>query len=195
MHPGELVCLVHESKEAIVMLSRMDGKTLQGTITEIHDVSAEPKRQLTAYVAMFRKEPFEWMLEKLTEIGVSEIVPMDTERTVRFPWKPERYEAILKEAAEQSGRGKIPTLHEPMSFSQALDDANRHAMSMMLDPGATAPCKTDASSVGMFVGPEGGFTPAEVSTAKARGLVSARLGELTLRAETAALVGAYKLLE
>src|SRR5690606_32383271 len=85
----------------------------------------EPRCQLTLYMALLKREKFEWVLQKGTEIGVTQFVPMITQRTLSHSkelkaGKQERWQKILTEAAEQSGRGRVPILQEACPLSQAL---------------------------------------------------------------------------
>ena len=133
---------------------------------------------------------------KATEAGVAEIRPLVTARTVKTGLNLERLRKIVKEAAEQSGRGVIPGVSEPRPFAEAVQDAKKHSASLFFSTEARAkdisvePCAADAT-VGVFIGPEGGWTREEEEEASRAGFVLSSLGSLTLRAETAALVSVY----
>ena len=191
---GEQIQLVDDGKQITAMITAMIATQISFVQSDEQQVASEPKRRLTAYIATFRKEPFEWMLEKLTEIGVHAIVPIHTAHTVRFPWKQERFNTILKESAEQSGRGVIPVLLEPMSFEQALAHAKANAENVLFEIGQQPLSGSSAETVGMFIGPEGGWDASEIELAKSANVKIAGLGDLTLRAETAAVIGSYQLL-
>ena len=146
------------------------------------------------YCAILKRENFELVVQKATEIGVREIVPLITQRTVKLDIKEERLRKIITEAAEQSGRGRVPMLRQAMSFADALADAQRNDANFFFDisdviveEGAIG----DAMRRGLFVGPEGGWSYEEVLAARAAGCHIISLGALTFRAETAAIIASY----
>ena len=210
LKPGEEMVLCDgKGKEALVRLTSVEKKEITGEVVERMKNTNEPTRRVTLYCAVLKRENFELVVQKATEVGVAEIVPIITRRTVKTGLKLERLRQIAKEAAEQSGRGVVPVVHEAMSFSDAMKDAKRHESNYFLDVGAplagalprgegvgatdrvgTRPAPT-MKTVGLFVGPEGGWDPDEVAQAKRAGFTSASLGSLVLRAETAAVVGTY----
>lgn len=162
-----------------------------------HNVNqAEPEREVVLYAAILKREHFEWMLQKAVEVGVTRIVPMRSHRTVKLNVKRERLEAIIREAAEQSGRGIMPVLSEPMSFPDAIADSDRYEKRFFLDLSETnlddhlvKPLKSAAA----FIGPEGGWSPEERLAARHASLTPVSIGPLVLRGETAAILAGYLL--
>jgi 16S rRNA (uracil1498-N3)-methyltransferase len=149
-----------------------------------------PTRPITLYLAVIRKERFEWALEKCTEIGVASIIPVITARTERGVVSRERAEKIMTEAAEQCGRGAIPTFGEPISIRSALMNAHNP---IVCDQGGESLLqlqKTIASypEIHVFIGPEGGWDDVERELVRDAHARAVSLGETTLRAETAAVV-------
>jgi 16S rRNA (uracil1498-N3)-methyltransferase len=148
------------------------------------------------YCAILKRENFELALQKAVEVGVTRIVPVRSHRTVKFNIKRERMAAIIKEAAEQSGRGIIPVLDEPKSFPDAVGDSIHHDGRLFFDvygsPFEVTTVHTLAS-VCAFIGPEGGWSDEERAAAKQAGLRSVSLGPLVMRGETAAIVAGYLL--
>ena len=169
--------------------------TLIIKIIERYKNESEPIKKVKLYCAVLKKENFELVVQKATEAGVSEIIPIITERTVKTNLNIERLQKITKEAAEQSGRGIIPILHEPIKFEQAIEQAKKNNQKNILFDKSGIPLLTTnyllLTAVGIFVGPEGGFSESEVSFAKENGFQIASLGLLTLRAETAAIISTY----
>ncbi|MEI7512653.1 MAG: RsmE family RNA methyltransferase [Candidatus Uhrbacteria bacterium] len=168
------------------------------------DVSTgcEPARSVTLYAAILKRESFEWAVQKAVECGVTRIVPMITRRTIKKDVKQERLQEIAKEAAEQSGRGIVPVVAEPMLFSDALIDAKQNEGNYFLDivgarfiaPDKYAPDKSGRDKsrpYGMFIGPEGGWDEEEIAHAKKTGLIPVSLGSRVLRGETAVAVAVY----
>lgn len=132
----------------------------------------------------------EWLLEKATELGVAGITPLITARSTRDRIRIDRWQAILISAMLQSRQSWLPVLHPSTAFdalipvvstpliAHCMDDEPRMPITEALKPG------TDSH---FFIGPEGDFTAAEVSLARAHGAVAVSLGPNRLRTETAAL--------
>jgi 16S rRNA (uracil1498-N3)-methyltransferase len=168
-------------------------------LLEREPVSGEPEMKLTLYQSLLKKDNFEWVLQKGTELGVSRFVPLLTERTVvgeqtLQPNKLARWRRILTEAAEQCCRARIPQLAPAQTFAQALVDPDRPELALI--PALVAEThmlevvngrSPLSNPIALFIGPEGGFSPAEIEQAQAHGLIPVSLGPRTLRAETAAL--------
>ena len=157
----------------------------------------EPRAQLTLYQALLKRDNFEWVLQKGTEIGVTRFVPLLTARTVaQPPHKADRWQRILTEAAEQSRRGRIPALAEPLRLEDAWPQAQTADLALLPWEGASGETLAGAlagkrpSTLALFIGPEGGWTEAEVADGRAGGILPVTLGPRILRAETAAIVAA-----
>lgn len=157
-------------------------------------VTAEPQRSVTLYCSILKRENFVWVVQKCTEVGVKAIIPIIAERTVKTGINMDRLRMIAKEAAEQSGRGIIPHIFEPMDFTAALLKAKNESIPHIFYHRETsiAPFSNLQSPIsGIWIGPEGGWTPEEVAEAENSSFQISSLGKLTLRAETAAIVGSY----
>ena len=157
----------------------------------------EPKIKILLYQSLLKKDNFEWMLQKCTEVGVAGYYPLISARSIKKDFKRERAEKVVMEAAEQSGRALVPRIEKPIPFRLAIQqvkDSGRAAA--FADTGAHEHISSilKYSAMALFVGPEGGWRPEEVNEARNCGLRLVSLGKLTLRAETAALVGAAFLL-
>lgn len=151
----------------------------------------EPQQFVTLYLSVLKKDNFELALQKAVECGISKIVPILTTRTIKQGLNEKRLQTILREAAEQSGRGIIPELTSVISFSEALSICNPKE-TILFDLSGT-PLSTDSLllTTNLFIGPEGGFETKEVEEARNIGVTIASLGKLTLRAETAAIITSY----
>ncbi len=182
----------------------LERRSIQAKIISSRQSSAEPACELTLYCPLIRAERFEWLLQKGTELGVTRFVPVLYEHTVHGDResagrKSERWERIIREAAEQSCRGRLPILAAAMTFSQAMQEATAHDLPLVLwegeqtsslytmlqNPGDNAAGRL---RVAIMSGPEGGLSQAEVEQAKACGIATVTLGKRILRAETAPLV-------
>lgn len=153
----------------------------------------EPQRKVSLYLAILKKENFELAIQKAVECGVSEIIPVLNDRTVKTGFKKTRLEKIILEAAEQCGRTDVPKLSEKTKFKEALELA-KHAHEKLIfdEAGEEYQPEENAKSIAIFIGPEGGFTQDEVALARARGFKQTSLGPLILRGETAAIVATYR---
>lgn len=196
----QFIALDGEGHEYLCTLVELSGKSAIGSIQKKYQNQAEPTCSIRLYQALPKKMAlFEWVLEKGTEIGVSEFVPLITARTERqvLP-KLERLEKILQESAEQSERGKIPKLLPPQSLGDGLKDAQ--GLRLLLHSRETPearPLRTNGShesAYSLFIGPEGGFSEEEVAMAKEAGAQIVHLGPRILRTETAGIVAAALLL-
>lgn len=139
--------------------------------------------------ALIKKENFDFVLQKATELGVTEIRPILTQRTVVRQLNQARAEAIVREAAEQSERLTVPTISKPVSLSQILADLSETTTPVYLsERGITTASVPSEKPVAFIIGPEGGFTSEEIDMlAHKKGSISCHLGQTILRAETAAI--------
>lgn len=160
--------------------------------------ASEPSRKLVLYQSLIKKDNFEWVLAKATEVGVSEIIPVLASRSEKKSLNQERCGAILKEAAEQSGRAFIPKLHDVLSFDKAVFLAGQTGIKTYFS--STSEKENMIRGVGeravnLFIGPEGGWEEREEFAAhRNQNFEIISLGRLTLRAETAAIAASYMLL-
>jgi 16S rRNA (uracil1498-N3)-methyltransferase len=171
-------------------------------VLEVKENAIKPEREIYLYVSMIKKDNFEWVLEKGTEIGVSYFVPIISGRSIKTNFNHERGLKIVKEASEQSGRGTQPELREIISLNDALGEVEKNkmpAVAFHLEEGLTEAAdfianklkkQSGASKVAIFIGPEGGWNDTEVEQFRKHGVNILSLGEATLRAETAAIVAA-----
>ena len=149
-------------------------------------------------VALIKPGRFEWILQKATELGVSEIIPLKTQRSeirigenkVGFRWQ--RWNRIIKEAAKQCRRFDAPRLQTPWEFSELLSRAEPCSCTKLLfDESAVNLWQPDKRLVNekviICIGPEGGWESEEVARARLAGFQVFSLGNLILRSETAAI--------
>ena len=184
-------------------LDSVGPKRAEGTVVDKSRGEGEPVVWLTLYQAMLKAEKFEMVLQKGTELGVSVFVPYYCDRSVRKPGteksgeaRLKRWRKIITEAAEQSGRSRLPVLSEPVSFSDACNRVEGFALIPWEEEVQTglkqalaqrADSQQQLDTVSVFIGPEGGFTPDEVSLAREQGILPVTLGKRILRAETAGI--------
>jgi 16S rRNA (uracil1498-N3)-methyltransferase len=200
----QLVVLDNRGWQYDVRLDKVTSNLVIGDILSRDVAAGEPQVELTLYQALLKKDNFEWVLQKGTELGVTHFVPLITQRcvvrqeTVKPP-KFQRWQRIIREAAEQSGRGRLPSLSTPIKLPEALEKCERFDKAFIPWEGETekgmlevlrAGVGEQPSRVAIFIGPEGGFEEAEIAEAEGAGLQPVTLGPRILRAETAAIVAA-----
>ncbi len=147
---------------------------------------------MVLYQAIPKKQDvFELVLQKATELGVSEIVPLITKRTERPTLgKWDRMRTIMVEATEQSNRTRVPELSQPVDFEKAVDQPHCY---IAYESGKEPPLSKmlpeirKADTIRLLIGPEGGFDPAEIQLALEKGAKTFGLGSTILRTETAAI--------
>lgn len=163
--------------------------------------NTEPQVKVTLFQALPKGDKMDLVVQKATELGVAQIVPVLTERVVvqlegaRAAKKQERWQRIAKEAARQCGRVAVPMVERVCSFKEALElFARGNSLGIMPWEGEETLSLRKAltgkspAAVTLFVGPEGGFTRSEVEAARARGFLTVSLGRRILRTETAGIV-------
>lgn len=199
MEKGEqLVCLDNTGKEYACTITEIGKKEMRLKIDKTSVCKNEPERKVVLYQALPKKmEVFEWVLQKGTEIGVSEFVPIVSAYCQRreLP-KRDRLERILQEAAEQSERGIIPVLGFDTEFKKIIEKLPA-AQTILLHSRGEWPQLKDLQknipvdqALHILIGPEGGFSEEEVGLALKHGIQVASLGTRILRTETAAIVAA-----
>ncbi|HNZ55125.1 MAG TPA: RsmE family RNA methyltransferase [Candidatus Paceibacterota bacterium] len=177
-------------EEATVSLAEIKDEDLRFKILSVQSAK-ELGNKITLYVSLLKRDNFEFVVQKATEAGVLAIVPIVAARTVKQGDKTERWQIIAKEAAEQSGRLIVPKVCEALSFDEAIRvAAESHELNILFDLNGAKLKKVDGN-IGIFVGPEGGFSPAEIGLAQEKGFSKFSLGDFTLRAETAAIIGTF----
>lgn len=190
---GSDVVLVSGGVEATGVIESFDTSGAVVRIMNRSTVEREPERAVTLYCSLLKRENFEWVVQKAVEVGVTHIVPVKAERTVKLGFRRDRLETIIREAAEQSGRLQLPVLHDPLTLQQAVADsaATKHRLFFVVEGGEPV-AVNDTESVAVFIGPEGGWSESEKIMATSADLKKSTLGPLVLRAETAAVIASYQ---
>jgi 16S rRNA (uracil1498-N3)-methyltransferase len=168
-------------------------RNLGATVEVIENKEISMKRNnVFLCMALVKKDNFELIAQKVTEIGVTHIVPILCEHSEKRKLNFERLNKIVLEASEQSGRGDIPTIHEVMKIEEVFKKGILPQEKIVLHPEGDTLKKYlsglhEAKSFAVFVGPEGGFTPKELELLKSYNVPIVSLGSQILRAETAAI--------
>jgi 16S rRNA (uracil1498-N3)-methyltransferase len=169
------------------------------TILETIETQTELPVAITLVMALPKGNGFDDIVRQATELGVSQIQPVSSDRTLLKPssQKRDRWLRIMQEAAEQSERQIVPTLLEPLPFQNYLNQFKTLSATTayLCTPRQAAPhlltklqTAQPSASVHLAIGPEGGWTDAEIETAIAAGYQLVSLGDRILRAVTAPLV-------
>lgn len=151
-----------------------------------------PPRRIIAAVSIIKKDLFELVVQKLTELGVETIVPIISDRTVKQDVRLDRLALISKESVEQSGRNTLVDIKEPMTLQTSLESFPYPSVVFDTEHSDTTP--VSEKTIVLYIGPEGGWSDADRELFRKHNTVSRTLGPNTLRAETAAIIGTYELL-
>ncbi len=195
--PGNTITLLDDSGAAFrTRIEVLDGRQAAGMVLARAQGGGEPGVELTLYQCALKRDRFEWVLQKGVELGVRRFVPVISSRTVVRPStnlmkRYERWRAIVREAAEQSGRARLPILGEPQTWEQAVTQGGGLRLMPWEDAG-NGGLAIDSSVAGvkaasLLVGPEGGISVEEAGAAIDAGWQPVSLGPRVLRAETAAI--------
>jgi len=199
---NQVIVLDGSTMEFHVKLAEVSTSLVKGYIIDQKLSSSEPSTKVHLYIALTQREKFEWILQKCTEVGVVSFTPVITSRCLKqnpaeVEGKYPRWKNIIREAAEQSHRGVVPTLNPVLGYESIQKNS--------LNPGALGLffweeerdfglkkilTRNKGSEVNLIIGPEGGLSVGEAELAKKAGYESVSLGDRILRMETAAVVAA-----
>jgi len=183
-------CLINEfAKDKVILQIK---KTYPSRYMPVHEI--------WLCAAVIKKDNFEWTVEKATELGVSHIIPILSDRSEKKSLNIERLEKIIIEASEQSGRGNVPTIYPIMKLNEAIEHI-RHKFargtSEVLAFHTEGELFQDAildkkNPTALFIGPEGGWSEKEVDLFHKDNIPLKCLGKQVLRAETAVVAALAK---
>lgn len=192
--------------ELEVELEQMISDAVSGKIIKERLNNSEHKTFIYLYQALIPKDKFEVVLQKGTEIGISEFIPVETKRSLvkvgdLKPEKFDRFQRIIQEASEQSERGIIPQLASAIKFEDAIIKALNKGLVIVawereqdLNLKKITDDLQNNDHISIFVGPEGGFEEKEIEYAREKGAKTISLGSRILRTETAGLVFAANII-
>ena len=187
-----LIVFVDGGKNVVTELIDSSGKTLAVKIISLEEAPISP-RTVIAAVSIVKGDAFELMVQKLTEIGVSTIVPLISGRTIKQQVRIDRLQTISDEALEQSGGTKRVQIVEPLSLPECL--ARYPFQSIVLNPiTETTSLERYEDTMVCYVGPEGGWNEQDEEVLRAAKCQPLQITTRVLRTETAAILGAYALL-
>ncbi len=197
MAAGERITVCDgEGNDCLCELVALTGDTVTAAVLERTRAETEPPYRAVLYQAVPKGDKMEYIIQKAVEFGVSEIVPFESSRCIAHlkedaaARKLARWRRIAEEAAKQCGRGRIPTVADPLDYRRAVERAasdggcafvcyeNERAVTIKRIP-------RGSSVYSFFIGPEGGFGEDEIHIAEESGVVPVSLGRRILRCESA----------
>jgi 16S rRNA (uracil1498-N3)-methyltransferase len=200
MQNGEQLQLT-DGKGNLFTASIIDNNRKRCTVSIINTINNQPPAtNITIAISPVKSNSrFEWLLEKVTEIGVTEIIPLICSRTEKQHFRYDRMHGILISAMLQSQQTWLPTLHEPVKFNEAISKAAQeqkfiaHCEDENNKVQLIPKLLTASTSKLILIGPEGDFTKEEIDFALHHNFTPVSLGNTRLRTETAGMVAAVLL--
>ncbi len=189
---GENVALFDDSTEFIysIIQFKPDEIVLEKVTEEKRKI---PNKQLLLAWSMIKKDNNDLVLQKGTELGVTHFVPLLAERSEKTGFDEVRAHKIVIEAAEQCGRSDIPVIEELLSPEECVGRFNNHYELYVAERDSTKINTVSKKPKGVLIGPEGGWSEKELAYFKQENTLGINLSDLTLRAETAAIVAVHAL--
>lgn len=192
---NQVILFNGDGKDYVYEITAHDRADVSLALLEVRDGVIEPARKVCVAFSLVKKDNIELMLQKCTELGVSRFTPLLTERSEKKGFNIERARTIVTEACEQSGRGTIPEITELSSLDRFLDTASGTVIAFHSAGKAFGNAiVSSGSEIVILIGPEGGWSPNELELLVQHEIPLYSMGELTLRAETAAIVASALLL-
>lgn len=201
MEPGERVVLCDgQGVDYYCTLASLEEKQVVAKIEEMNASQSELPAKIFLFQGIPKKDKMELIIQKTVELGIFQIIPVAARRCVakmedkkKEEKKRERWQSIAQSAAKQSGRGIIPKIGTAMNFQEAVAFARELEETIIPYEQAkgmeytweTMEKACGGKSIGIFIGPEGGFDPCEIQIAREAGFHVVTLGERILRTETA----------
>lgn len=195
-----------ENKEYLCSIKSIDKNNVLLSILEERKSEKEAPVQVVLYQGIPKAAKMDLIIQKTTELGITEIVPVEMERTiVQFSnekdkeKKVDRWQKIALEAAKQSKRGVVPKIHMPLNFENAIEHCKENQLNIMpyeneddkgfksIMESMSKDEKKSLTRIGIWIGPEGGFDEDEVVKAVDNKIYPITLGPRILRTETAGL--------
>ncbi len=203
LNKGEKIVICDgQGQDYYCIIDNVAKEQVIAVIEDKQKANTELRTKIYLFQGLPKKDKMEFIVQKAVELGVYEIVPVKMKRTIvkidnekKERAKLNRWQTIANEASKQSRRGILPNVHEIVSYKEAIDMAKE--LEYVILPYELAENMeytrksieeaSKCSSIGIFIGPEGGFDEEEVSFAKEIGIKTITLGNRILRTETAGL--------
>ncbi|MDQ3093797.1 MAG: 16S rRNA (uracil(1498)-N(3))-methyltransferase [bacterium] len=180
---SKLILFDGEREDRLYNLEEIGNKAVRlKLVTELERQT--PNKELYLFFSLLKKDKNDWVLQKCTELGATHFVPIITDRTEKTGFNTERAKKIIIQAAEQCGRSDIPSLREPVGLHTAINEFEEKIKLYYADQSEDNIDTSDVEDLGVFIGPEGGWTDSEKELL-AKHCNKLNLSQFTLRAETA----------
>ena len=196
MQPGDPLTLFNgENSEFEAIIDKVKKKQVLVSLGAEKKISRESPLSIHLAQAISKGERMEWVMQKATELGVTSITPLITDRSVvkldkeRMAKKVHQWQSIVIAACEQSGRNRVPTVHYPIDLERFVQSVQAD-LKLIVHPAGNKTWRDYPlvqSEMAMLIGPEGGFSEEEVHFACEQGFLPLSLGPRILRTETAAI--------
>ena len=198
LNPGDELELFNGSGYvAEAVIDNVSKQSASVKIKNIFESEAEPKIKLVLFQGIAKEAKMDFIIQKATELGIAEIVPVETEFSVvkikDSAKKTQRWQKIAFEAAKQCKRATVPEVKEPVNFKKALELLKQNEVCFApyecAKDGSLRElvCNKNVKSVGYIIGPEGGFSKTEAELMQEKDIPLVTLGKRILRTETAAI--------
>ena len=201
MIPGDEIIICNgQGKDCYCIIKMVSDTLIEAGIQSVRETDTELTSKITLFQGLPKLDKMELVIQKAVELGVSSVVPVMTARSIvkledkkREEKKLERWQAIAESAAKQSGRGQIPKVMPVISYKEAVKQAGgmdlavipyENARGMQLTKDIMGNLK-GCATIGIIIGPEGGFDESEIELAGANNIKPISLGRRILRTETA----------
>lgn len=195
MRIGEELTLCNgEGTDYLCKIENISKKEIVCSVISEQENKSESLIPITIYQSMPKGAKIDYVIQKCVELGAVHIVTFQSARSVAKGGKTDRLSRIAAEAAKQCGRGVVPRVSFCKSFDEALSEFKKHDLSVFAYEEELRQSLKDVlrgktpESIGIMIGPEGGFDPSEAKAAAESGAMCVSLGKRILRTETAAMV-------
>lgn len=175
------------------IIEKISKEKVFGKILEVYPSFGEPFCDINLAIGVIKPSRMQWVLEKATECGVSNISPIQMDRSIKRSFNQERYKAIIKSSTKQCARSKIPYLYKPQSLSEWLTSqidipiivCSQESKNKLSELRELLP--SDCSRINLVIGPEGDFSDNEILLLNNYQSIFVSLGTRRLRTESAAV--------
>ena len=190
--PGDQIAVVRNAVESLIVLESVTPEEVRGRCISKRTVDEEPRFRMTLALPILRGDRTEEVIEAVTQLGVSRIVPFISSRSVvrsLADGKRERWLRVAREAAETARRGRIPDIAEPSEWDRLFGALDAPVLipwegEALVDLWDAVP---NTRQLSLVIGPEGGLTLDEIDLAREHDAITVSLGPRNLRSETAAI--------
>lgn len=190
----QIILFDNSGSDFLFEINSIDKKSVSLKLIEVHGNVSGKLREIFLFASLVKKDNFEWISQKATELGVSHIIPIISSRSEKKDINVERIKKIIIEASEQSGRTTLPVLHEVMNLNSAVSQFG-NIKSIAWEPSAIKFNSSDIDDcVGVYIGPEGGWSEQDLKLFSDNNIQVKSLGPQILRSETAVIVAVSQLL-